>query len=226
MRNGQWTKQAIHGGKRGAPAGTLRTLFAALAALCALSLPGCADRYESVQTSAPSPAATLATTHAPTPAPTPEPTPTAEPTRKPVALTAFRPDRFGKGLERVETVLAEDTPMAILDELVRLEAIPDVDYGRSVYFEAGDGYVKKKNGEQMARVVARMDVSSRLQGALADMTEKQEALFLQALANTFLTHYGVEVFLLTLDGVKLETSTRDYERGFTFDQYAKTVQTE
>ena len=158
-----------------------------------------------------------------TPAPTPEPTPTPVPTPVPVALTAFVPDAYGQNLVRVATTIAEDTPLALIDELVRLGTLPDIDYGRTVYFEVSDSYVKIKGGKQAPRVVARLDVSDRFLSALLDLSKREEQLCLQGLANTFITHYNAETFMLTVNGVKLVTNVRDYESGLSFDQYAKTA---
>lgn len=170
-----------------------------------------------------------AETPAPTAAPTQEPAvtptiaPTPEPTPVPVEAVAFVPDAFGERLVRVETTIAEDEPLALIDELVRLGTLPDIDYGRAPYFEVSDSYVKLKGGKQDPRVVARLDVSGRFLDALEDMSRQEELVCMQGFANTFITYYGAETFMLTVNGDKLETSVRDYESGLTFDQYVKTA---
>ena len=70
---------------------------------------------------------------------------------------------------------------------------------------------------------AEVTGSDRFLDALADMSEREELLCMQSLANTFLTHYRAESFMLTANGVKFVTGVRDYESGLTFDQLAKTA---
>lgn len=191
-----------------------------LALMClALACFGCGS---AAPQASPTPAVTATPSPSPVPTPTPSPVPTPAPTPRPIPFTAFLPDPYGQRLTRVESVLPEDSPLALIDELVRLGLLPDIDYGRTVYFEVGDSYIKNRGGARLARVVARLDVSDRFSSALSDMSKSAEVLCLQGLANTFLTYYNAESFMLTVNGVKLVTKVRDYESGITFDQYAKT----
>lgn len=195
--------------------------------LCLAGCTGCRSVPKAEQAAATQPPAA----QSPQPAPempasapeTPEPTESPAPADAQIPLVAFVPDFLHETLVRTETTIPQDTPGAILEELIRLEAVPDIDFGRNVYFEVGDSFVKEKGGKQKESHVARLDVSGRLLDALTEGTASEENLFLQAMANTFLVHYGAEVFMLTTDGDKLETGRRDYERGFSMDQYAKTV---
>lgn len=184
-----------------------------------LCLSGCAapTPTDAPETPAPSPAPAAATA-----APTPTATPTASPTPVPVAITLYLPDASGEGLVRVEGTIGEDTPVAIIDELVRREALPDVDYGRNLFFTVGDSFIKVKNRTRKPSVVARLDTSDAFLRALEAMSATQEQVVLQCIANTFIDHYDAEVCMITVSGDKLETYVHDYEKGIAFDQYART----
>ena len=164
-----------------------------------------------------------AETASPTAAPADTPSPSPSPSPAPVPVTLYLPDADGEHIRAVESTMAEDSPVGILDALVRCEALPDVDYGRNLYFTVGDSFIKIKNKVRVPRVVARLDVSDAFLRALEEMQRQQEERTLQCLANTFITRYDAEVFMLTIEGVKLETYVRDYEKGIVFDQYADSI---
>ena len=187
--------------------------------LLLLCLGGCAapaDAQTAPVTPAPAEAAV------PTPAPTATAEPTPVPTTAPVPVVLYLPSEDKTHLYRAQGTMREDTPAAIIDELVRREALPDVDYGRNMYFTVGDSFVKVRNKVRAPRVVARLDLSDAFLRALEEMPAERERLTLQSIANTFITHYDAEVCMITIAGYKLETRVRDYEKGIEFDQYAKT----
>ena len=183
---------------------------------------GCAAREAlplAENEASPSPSPTAAPTEAPTKAPTPMPSATPAP----VSAKLYVPDAARNRLVCISGTIEEDSPLALLDALVSHGALPDVDYGRNLYFTVGDSFVKVKNKVRKPAVVARLDVGGAFLAALDGMTQHGEELALQSLANTFIDYYGAQTCMVTIEGVKLETDVRDYERGVAFDQYVQTT---
>lgn len=178
--------------------------------------------------------ATPAPTEAPTPTPTPteEPTPTPSPsptpTPEPIYVTIYVPTENRKNLEPREVAVEKDTALELLRALVKAKAIPNVDYARGTYLELceNDTVLFKGNKTKEYPLVVRLDLPEDFAKSVRKLKKKAEELLVtQALADTFLTYYGADAIVLTIEGGSLETGKRvNYDIAITFDKYVKAVE--
>lgn len=118
--------------------------------------------------------------------------------------------------------IMEDTPQALLGALIEVGALPDVDYGRNMYFEIGEDTVKIKGEKENCKVV-RADFSQEFGNAIKNAKNKMtEKLMMQSLVDTFLAYYDADAFALTIEGSTLETKSKaNYEHGMVVNQFVK-----
>ena len=178
----------------------------------ALLLAGCGRRGE--------PAVTAAPTEEPPAAETPAPTQTPEPTPPPVSVTIYVPGAEDLTVLPRETAIPEDSGRALLAALVEAGSLPDADFGKNLYIEAGVGTAKIKGEKTVGRLV-RADFSKEFGDAVKELPSiKKEKAAIQCLVNTFLAYYGADAMTLTIEATTLETkSGADYEHGMLMDMF-------
>lgn len=101
------------------------------------------------------------------------------------------------------TVSIQDTPQALVDELIALSALPE---GTQVLsFTCGDT-------DEAGRTLGRLDLSEEF-GTAADSTGTSgELMLLSSLTNTFCLHYDLSLLAVTVEGQVLETGHNRYDQ--------------
>ena len=149
-------------------------------------------------------------------------TPSPEPTAVPVLIdvTLYLPNADLTGLTTVSAA-AEDSPRGLLSALVDSGALPDVDYGATITFGLAEETISTDDGE-ISGTILRLDLSDAFAQAVRQSGAQTQALYIQSLANTFLTRYDADAMVLTIEGTVLETAYEKYEDPITFDEFAST----
>ncbi|MEG1756594.1 MAG: GerMN domain-containing protein [Clostridia bacterium] len=143
-----------------------------------------------------------------------------------VQVTLYVPSSEKDGIVPLAYTIAEDSPKALLQALIDVDVLPDIDYGRNLYFEVGEDTVKIQEENTQCRVV-RADLSQAFGTAVCNAKNvTAEKLMIQSLVDTFLSYYRADAFALTIEGTKLETKSREnYECGMVMDQFVKIIKT-
>ncbi|MDO4571753.1 MAG: hypothetical protein Q4C13_00165 [Clostridia bacterium] len=131
------------------------------------------------------------------------------------AVTLYLPSEGG--LVRREA-RAEATPEGLLAALTEAGALPEADWTYLYCRYGTESWAS--GGRSEARAVVRLDIADALGEALKELEDERPAV--QALANTFLDFYDAEIFVLTVEGVNLQTLRAYYDHGIVFDEYAGT----
>ncbi len=130
-------------------------------------------------------------------------------------VTLYLPE---DGELRASAARIEDDPRALVTALTEAGALPEAEWSYLYCESRSEDYALA--GETCARAVVHLDIADALGGALRQMDDERASV--QALANTFLDYYGAEIFVLTVEGVNLQTLRVNYDHGITFDEYART----
>jgi hypothetical protein len=154
-----------------------------------------------------------------TPSPTHAPVETLEQTPVLINVTLYLPDESG-GLVATPAQAA-DSPRGLIAALVSAGALPDVNYGRNITFSVGQEDLIYADGT-LSGVFVHLDLSDAFAQSIKASDAADQRIMLQSLVNTFLTRYGAEGLLLSIEGTDLQTMDRRYDRPLLFDQLAQT----
>lgn len=154
-----------------------------------------------------------------TPTPSPSPSPAGE-TPALAEVLLYLPDDAGEGLI-TKTVEAEDSPAGLLAALVSAGALPDVDYGRYITCSISEQTLLF-DGVETSGLFVYLDLSDAFGQAVKQSGDDGERLILQSLANTFITRYSADGFILSIEGTDLQTLNKRYNRPISFDELVQT----
>ena len=120
--------------------------------------------------------------------------------------------------------------MGLINGLVEAGVLPDVDYGKNLYFCCEASQVRartpKKKYRSLELMTIRMDISDAFAVALRKTNRQKERVIMQCFANTFLDYYGAEAFRLTVYGADVEACGDFYDYALLKDTMAKTIEKE
>ena len=119
----------------------------------------------------------------------------------------------GDALTAVSAVAAP-TPEGLIAALYGAGALPSADVS---YLYCACASEPDASDETQSVLTVRLDVSDAFGAALAALPDERAAV--QALADTFLDFYGAARFVLTVEGINLQTLRENYTDGITFDEY-------
>lgn len=195
----------------------MRRIFPFLCAVLAIGLYACAPSTPPDVTAAP-------TDDIITPFPSPLATQTLSISPVLIDVTLYLPEDSGEGLVAV-AAQSEDSPQGLITALVAAGALPEVNYGRNITLSV-ENETLTYDGTEKSGVFVHLDLSDAFAQSIKQSGAAKERLILQSLANTFLTRYGADGFLLSIEGTDLETTTQRYNRPLSFDELAPTLSTD